>query len=325
MTHELETFTDGTAAFASARLDAWHRLGTVVEHAMTAEEAMNLAYLSKWNVRKLPLTATEGAENLVVPDAFATVRTHPKTGRLDVLGVVGSDYTPVQNEEACELLNAIIDESGAHFETAGSLKEGRQVFVTMKLPDHIKLAGVDDLDLYLAATTSHDGSARFRITATPVRIVCANTQRAALQASRAEYSIKHTRNAHGRVGQAREALGVTFEYFGEFQKAAERMMNETLTAGGFENVANQLWPKPKEISGRAVTNHSRRMGRLRYLFNGARTNKVITGTRWGGYQAITEYLDHYAPAKNPEVRASRVLTSPAVAELKEKAHKLLTV
>ena len=35
MAHEIETFTDGTAAFASARTDAWHQLGTVTRDCLT--------------------------------------------------------------------------------------------------------------------------------------------------------------------------------------------------------------------------------------------------------------------------------------------------
>jgi Domain of unknown function (DUF932) len=51
-----------------------------------------------------------------------------------VLGIVGSKYEPVQNEESCALLNAVTDESGAVFETAGALRGGREIFVTMRLP-----------------------------------------------------------------------------------------------------------------------------------------------------------------------------------------------
>ena len=105
MAHLIEQFTDGTAAFASARTDAWHRLGTVTKGAMTAEEAMNTAYLAGWNVRKLPLTATamddNGVTSIELPDQFATARNNPKTGSVEYLGVVGSGYTPVQNEEHC--------------------------------------------------------------------------------------------------------------------------------------------------------------------------------------------------------------------------------
>ena len=52
-----------------------------------------------------------------------------------LLGVVGSGYHPLQNEEHAEFLNLLADESGAIFDTAGSLRGGRQVFVTMKLPN----------------------------------------------------------------------------------------------------------------------------------------------------------------------------------------------
>lgn len=115
--HHLELFTDGTAAFAS-RLDAWHRLGTITGECMTGEQVMDKAKLGGWNVRKLPLTATEittdGVTTLEVPDKYATVRTHPVTGATDYLGTVGNDYTVRQNEEQVELLDALVEASGAN-------------------------------------------------------------------------------------------------------------------------------------------------------------------------------------------------------------------
>ena len=143
MSHEIETFADGTAAFVCAREDAWHRLGVVTRDCLTAEQVMTTARLGGWNVRTVPLSATDltddGVTTLAVSDHYATVRTHPVTGRPDVLGVVGSGYTVVQNEEHCELLNLLVDEAGAHFETAGSLRGGRETFVTMKLPHTLTL------------------------------------------------------------------------------------------------------------------------------------------------------------------------------------------
>ena len=98
---------------------------------------------------------------LAVPDFYATVRTNPINGALDVLGVVGSKYEPVQNEASCDLLDALVDESGAHFETAGALRGGRETFVTMKLPNSMVFDGRDGskdrTDFYLAALNSHDG------------------------------------------------------------------------------------------------------------------------------------------------------------------------
>src|SRR6476619_2539366 len=103
MAHELETWSDGSASFVSARRHAWHRLGTVLPAQFDAAEAMTYARLGGWNVRKAPLTAavlgSDGVTTLEVRDQFATVRTHPVTGHPDVLGVVVRGYTPIQNEE----------------------------------------------------------------------------------------------------------------------------------------------------------------------------------------------------------------------------------
>ena len=96
-------------------------------------------------VRKIGLTATEvtddGVTSLEVPDRFATVRTNPVTQATEYLGTVGSFYTPIQNEEHAELLNRLVDDSGAHFDTAGSLRGGRETFMTMKLPDTMLVGG----------------------------------------------------------------------------------------------------------------------------------------------------------------------------------------
>ena len=328
MAHEIETFGD-RAAFASARVDAWHRLGTVTAECMTAEEVMEVAHLGGWNVRKIAIAGTEctpdGVDVIEAPDRFMTVRTHPFTGATEYLGVVGTDYTPVQNEEACELLDILVDEAGAHFETAGSLNGGRRVFTTMKLPRTMRVGGVDDIDLYLAASNGHDGTAALRVDVTPVRIVCANTQRAAFRASRGHYAFRHTSGAKGRIEEARQALRLTWNYCETFQAEAERMINETLTNAEFDRIVSGLWPLPPNPGTRAKNNHDQRRADLRYLFEGADTQHAVRGTRWAGYQAIAEYLDHKAPAKNDVVRATRVLTSGALSDLKVKAFDLLSV
>jgi hypothetical protein len=94
------------------------------------------AHLSGWAVRKMPLVVPQepvitddGVTTpapLPVADHFATVRKNPITGNIDVLGVVGSKYEPVQNEESCALLNALTDESGAVFESLLSARRGRR-------------------------------------------------------------------------------------------------------------------------------------------------------------------------------------------------------
>lgn len=331
--HLLEQLPDGATAFAS-RTPAWHQLGTVTNTCMTAAEVIDTARLSGWNVRKISVAGrettggaeTDPARNLIdAPDKAMTVRTNPVTKATDYLGVVGLGYTPVQNESCAELLDLLIDASGAHFETAGSLRGGRQVFITLKLPDGIRVAEVDDLDLYLAVSTSHDGSTALRVDATPVRVVCANTQHLALKRSVGHYTFRHTTNVKQKIHQARQAIGITYTYRDAFTAEAERMLNTTLALDGFRAVCEQLWPTPPaDAPVRTRNNHTRRARSLEYLFTEAPTQANIRSTAWSGLQAITEYTDFYSPATDQNRRAERTLTSATVAGLKQRTHDLLT-
>ncbi len=331
MAHEIEEFADGTAAFVSAREDAWHRLGTVLDHTFTAEEAMTAAQLGGWNVRKTPLfTTVDGStEAIEIPGQFASVRTNPVTKKPDVLGIVGDWYEPIQNEETCDLLNTLVDESGAHFETAGSLRHGREVFVTMKLPDHIEVGGVDRVETYIAALSSHDGSKALNLIVTPVRIVCANTQAAAIAVADASHKIRHTSSARDTIEDVRAALRMTFTYLENFQAEADKMINETLREVDFVNKVRRLMPERKSAtSARAHEAYDNKIYQLRQLFTGSETNEQIRGTRWAGYQAVTEYLDHFSPVrvgedplgvKAADARALKTLTKRTTLDLKVRA------
>ena len=296
MAHELETWSDGTASFVSAREHAWHRLGTVLPAEFDAAQAMSYARLGGWNVRTMalqtaPVLSDDGVFGaLPVPDQFATVRTNPVSGSVDVLGVVGRGYTVIQNEEHADLLNRVADEGGACFETAGSLRGGRSVFLSMKLPRTMNVGGVDRVDLYLIALNSHDGTSAFRLLVSPVRVVCANTQALALRRAQSSFSIRHTSGARGNIAQAREALGLTFKYAEVFEREAEQMIQASLTDAQFEQIIGKLWTTESE-SKRSATITANRADVLTGLYADAPTNASIRGTRWAGYQAITEYLD----------------------------------
>ncbi|MGP3776987.1 DUF932 domain-containing protein (plasmid) [Streptomyces sp. SDT5-1] len=333
MPDHIEQFTDGTAAFVSAYRSAWHKLGSIRPGLMTAEEVIREAFLGGWNVRKIPLTGTEitteGAESIEIPDQFASVRNNPKTGRTEYLGVVGNDFKAVQNEDHAEFLNILADESGAHFDTAGSLRGGRKTFVTMKLPHTMLLDGKDRSDWNIAAINAHDGSSKYWVVATPIRVVCDNTARAALQNTPYKFGITHSGNVKEKIAKAREAIGLTFKYAEEFEKAAERMIQAELTLSELRDVVDNVFPMT--FDGKiAERNREERWGTISDLFQFADTQANCRGTRWAGYNAITEYVNHLAPARAKTesakaiTRAERVVSGTADASM-EKAFSLLTV
>jgi phage/plasmid-like protein (TIGR03299 family) len=330
MAHQIEEFANGTAAFVSARQHAWHQLGTVLPAEFDAAQAMQFAKLGGWNVRTRALRTVEVLDAdgvtgpLEVPGQFATVRTNPVTGGTDVLGVVGSGYTVIQNEEHADLLNRVVDESGAHFETAGSLRGGRSVFLSMNVPRTMMIGGVDPVDLYLIALNSHDGTSAFRLLVSPVRVVCANTQALALRRAQATFSIRHTSGAQGNIAQARQALGLTFKYADAFECEAEQMIQQSMTDAQFEAIIGKLWTTESE-SKRSATITANRKDTLFGLWSDAATNATIRGTRWAGYQAITEYLDHFAPVQGNSAlaRAERVASGGASTALKTRAFETI--
>ena len=323
MAHEIETFDDGTAAFFTARHDAWHRLGVTTRDCLTAEQVMATAQLGGWNVHTVPLTATDltadGVTTLPVPDHFATVRTHPVTGKPDVLGVVGSGYTVVQNEEHCELLNLLVDEAGAHFETAGSLRGGRETFVTMKLPQSITLAGHQRLRRRRAVPGGHVQPRRDRRLAGHRHPGAHRLRQHPTHGpAPGEGHLRDPAHPH-RQGQDRPGppgpghrlalrRGVR-----DRRPAPDQPDARPGRVPGHRRPALALRTPPTSLGPRAAGIRDRRNTTLRGLFTEADTQQTIRGTRWAGLQAITEYLDHHTPAKDDDVRATRVLTSHALA------------
>ncbi|MGW5147560.1 DUF932 domain-containing protein [Rhodococcus koreensis] len=341
MAHELD-ITNGVASFVSARQHAWHRLGTVLDDVMTAEEALQAAHLANWNVRKMPLYipgepqitddgVTEGPR-IEVPDRFATVRTNPITGSTDYLGVVGAGYTVIQNEQNAELVNALVDESGAHFETAGGLNGGRRTFLSMKLPESIALRGHDGpdvTDMYIVALNSHDGTCAFRFIITPVRVVCANTERAAIAGAVSSFSFRHTSGATGAIAEAREKLGLTFKYQEAFQTEAQKMIDKSIREQDARIVLKKVYKFEKAETDRQKKGREEVMDKVIQLWKESPTIENIRGSRWGLYNAVTEYADHFSPtwgdADPAQQRAERTVRGGELDVTKEKAFALLTV
>ena len=323
MAHALEEFTDGTTAFFTAREVAWHKLGTVTTDSLTAEDALKTAYLD-WQVLKSeqPVGVMVENEYITTGDKFATYRFHPKTKKAEALGVVGNRYTPVQNAEAFSMLNNIADESGAVFETAGSINNGKKVFMTMKLPNTLQIGGIDPVDLYLMAWNTHDGTSSFQIVVTPIRVVCQNTLTAAIGTAKSTFALRHTTNVGGKVQQAREALGLTFKYVEAFEKQAEALLSQKMTDKEFYSLVEKMIPIDEEDS-RARNLADTARGTLNALWI-APTQTNIAGTKWAAYNAFTEYADWARPVKSAQdsARAIRIVTGAGDA-FKNKALALL--
>lgn len=107
------------------------------------------------------------------------------------------------------------------------------------------------------------------------------------------------------------------------------MIQATLTESKFMSIMEDLFPEPANAAPAVAARYVEKMHKLNWLFTDAETNKAVRGTRWAGYQALTEYIDHYAPAQRtqwtsdiPTARAMRSLGNASVT-LKERAFGLI--
>ena len=134
MAHNLEQRGDQTSMFFTGSVP-WHQLGRKLDKPATAAEAMEAARLD-YTVVKRPLKAIIHTRHFAdVPNAFATVRTDTNV----VLGVVGSRYEPVQNADAFNFFDPLVDRDEAIYHTAGVLGKGEKVWLLAKLPDYIRV------------------------------------------------------------------------------------------------------------------------------------------------------------------------------------------
>jgi phage/plasmid-like protein (TIGR03299 family) len=231
-------------------------------------------------------------------------------------------YTVIDHGEMGEIIESVLAQPNVKYETAGSLDSGRAVWALVKLDEPFTLPGDNSATVpYMAMTNRHDGKAGCTLRATAVRIVCANTFRAAeMEGERTglTYTFRHTRNWRDHLDRAREAVTGTRREIEEYKEMATALLGMPITEGQRELFVVNFIGTPPEglITERVMTNIEASRAQLRGLFNSV-TNQEIAGTAYGLVQAAGEYLDHVRRAHSWETRLGRSLMRPE--PLKQKA------
>lgn len=312
MSHAINKGKDFVAVVNGERSEPWHRLGQRVDKAMTAKQAMKLANLD-FEVVLQPVFAINPMDEddaLLLPHRYAVVKSG-KGHEPEVLGVVGKQYTPVQNSESFDFMDAIVDNmGGAHYDTAGFLRPlkadgtaAAQVFLTIDLGDagnvFLDPKGANDqLETKLACCTSHDGSLAFTVLLTSVRIVCANTQAIALAGAKNKWVMKHTKFIEGRMKEARDSIGLALKYTEQVGTVGQRLITQQYADREFVKMIQKVFPMAEDPTPRQVTEVNEKWDRLIWLNKSGPNNENIRGTKWCAYQSVTEYLDWYRPVRN---------------------------
>lgn len=292
MAHNLE-IRYGQASMFYTGETPWHTLGKRLERPATAAEAIEAARLD-FTVVKRPLKAViNGRQYSDVPNAFATVRTDTK----QVLGVVGARYEPVQNIDAFNFFDPIIDRDEACYETAGVLGRGEKIWLLAKLPDYIKVGKQNDpVEKFVLLYNSHDGSSVVRAKLTAIRVVCSNTLSVALSGAEQEVRIRHTASAADRLKQAHEILGLTNQLYQQLDYIFNRMALKKVTGSQLVEYVKTLIPDNPAAENNTRTENMR--SKIIELHDSVKDASMHRGNLFGAYNAVTEYVDHYSSQKD---------------------------
>ncbi|MCD8148272.1 MAG: DUF945 domain-containing protein [Clostridiales bacterium] len=195
----------------------WHGLGTKVMQAPDSKNALKMAGLD-WAVEQEPIYA----DGEYIEGYKANIRSTDRK----VLGVVTDRYKVVQNEEAFAFTDELLGE-GVRYETAGSLQDGRKVWVLARMPQEFIIMG-DRISPYLVFSNSHDGSGAIRVAVTPIRVVCNNTLNLALSSAKRSWSMIHTGDVKGKMEEARDTLFMADYYMENLGMEFEELRKKTL-------------------------------------------------------------------------------------------------
>ena len=277
----------------SVKQRPWHGLGVVVETAPTIEEAIILANLG-WEVEKKDITTTDGI-SIVGKQAIIRKDTN------ECLGVVGTGYNALQNTEAFKFFEPFLENGLATLETAGSLFNGKRVFILAKIAgdDMVIDEKTDDrVEKYILLSNSHDGSQAVRVGYTPIRVVCNNTLTAAENASASQLiRVYHKSNVAETLKEVQQTMDLVNKQFICTEEQYKQLASMPVNTGDLQKYVRavfskkkleELYDQPSEHTTEQVENFRKKlMEHVEEVFE-----KELVHNRWTMYNAVNHYLNH---------------------------------
>lgn len=265
----------------------WHGLGTRVEEAPTSADALRLAGLD-WEVLQEPIFTEAG-------DAISGYKVNVRDRDRKVLGVVSDRYKIIQNREAFAFTDTLLG-SGVRYETAGSLQEGKRVWLLARLPREYIIAG-ERISPYLVFSNSHDGSGAVRVALTPIRVVCNNTLNLALEKASRSWSMIHTGNISDKMQEAKATLFMAETYMDSLGKEFENLRRQKITDSQLKEYVSQLLPLEKDATTIQEKNTLKLREDMLNRYHNAPDLRGVENNAYRFINAVSDFATHAKPLR----------------------------
>ena len=264
----------------------WNNIGMNIREANSVKEALQISGLD-YEVVKAPVYLSNGHR---IPGQFAT----KKKGTDEVFGIVGKDYTIVQNEEAFSFVDSIIPE-GLTFEKAGETSWMNYIIASM--PEQYILD--DKFKQYIIFQNSHSGATTLKAAICPLRIVCQNQFTTAFRGADNKISLRHGLSVHNRMIEAQSVLQASAEYMNSFNRNAEKMATTHLDAISVESILDKYFLIDESTTQRRANTINEKKNVFLMAYN-AEDNQNFKGTVYGMFNAFADYITHIDPSRKTE-------------------------
>ena len=265
----------------------WHGLGTMVAEAPNSKDALRLAGLN-WKVLQEPVY-TENEE--LIQGYKANVRDTDRK----VLGVVTDRYKVIQNEEAFAFTDTLLGE-GVRYETAGSLQEGRRVWMLARLPREFIIGG-ERISPYMVFSNTHDGSGAVKTALTPIRIVCNNTLNLALRTAKRSWSMIHTGDISGKIEEAKNTLLLADEYMTALGQEFENLRKIKLSEKQVLDYIKILLPMEENYSLLQKRGVEKLRADMKMRYFDAPDLKDVGNNGYRFVNAVSDFATHSTPRR----------------------------
>lgn len=289
--------------------NGWHMRGVsgVNENAVAAHARMGIQ--PETRVR---LSTPDGQDS---PWSFIA-RTLPN-GKQEIVSEPARDtWTMITHAEAAAIANRAT--GGANIETMGLLgqSKGDMMFINYPLRE-LDLDGTPHKQFLYHINSLRVGTASVLGIGT-LRMVCTNTVEAGLASARAIFKTPHRQGVVADTEDwIKEVWQRSYDIADEIVKVSHELQRKKLTIPELESVLEVVLPdmappKPTgSVKRDAILQMDRELFAARMkdwrsqivtLFDGAGMGMNLpttAGTRWGGLNAVCEFLDHYRPAGQP--------------------------
>ena len=280
MAHQVETM-------AYAGEVPWHGLGTKVPADLGPLQMMQKAGCD-WTVSKQQMYVLDG---IPVTGKKALIR----DGENDVLDIVGDDWNPVQNSEAFEFFHEYCMAGDMEMHTAGSLDNGRNVWVLAKVKESFSILGDDQVDSYLLFSNPHKYGKAIDVRFTPIRVVCNNTLTMSLNAE-SKNQVKLNHRTVFDADMVKQTLGIAHDKFEKYKEVAEFLSSKRYTKESLVNYYNEVFPHTYAGSkGKTVESFDDLTKNAKDAHDVLHTQPGATkgeGSFWQAFNSVTFMTDH---------------------------------